>query len=348
MKLRGFIQAVLAAGLFGASTPFAKSLLADLQANQLAGLLYLGAALGLGPIVCWRFRKGETVFPRDTRNRKRLLGAVVFGGIVGPVLLMKGLQISAAASVSMWLNLETVATAVLALLLFREHLGKWTWLGNLGVLLAGLLLSYDQGWAGWLGFACIAGAAISWGLDNNFTALIDGISPEDSTFWKGLIAGTTNLAIGLILAPLAFGWTWLWALVVGCLSYGASIALYIRAAHNLGATRSQMIFAAAPFFGVVMSVVWLSESLSTYQLAAAAILAGAIALMFLDQHEHEHVHEPMEHEHEHRHDDDHHNHAHEGLPPGTRHTHVHTHERQVHSHPHWPDLHHRHEHAGED
>jgi drug/metabolite transporter (DMT)-like permease len=244
MRTRGIIQALAAAVFFGASTPVAKVLLDSIQTFQLAGLLYLGAAICLAPVVLRRARRGETVLPRDRRNRWRLAGAVFFGGIVGPVLLLLGLRLALAASVAMWLNLEALATAVLAFVLFREHIGRWTWLGNVGVVIAGVMLSIDQGWHGWLGFAHIAGAAIAWGIDNNLTALIDGIRPTDSTFWKGLIAGSVNLAIGLAIVRPDLSVAWLWTLLLGGISYGASIVLYIHAAQNLGATRSQMIFAA--------------------------------------------------------------------------------------------------------
>lgn len=341
LRSRAFIQALAAALLFGIATPFSKTLLANLQANQLAGLLYLGAAALLAPLVLRRRLKGRPVFPRSARDRRNLLGAVFFGGVVGPVLLLVGLKYSPAASVSMWLDLETTATAVLAYFLFREHLGRWTWIGNLGVMAAGVMLSFDQGWSGWIGLACVAGAAVAWGLDNNFTAVIDGITPEDSTFWKGLIAGTTNLAIGVALAGVHVDADLLWAPALGGLSYGASIALYIRAAQGLGATRSQMVFASAPFFGVLLSILWLGEGFSVLQALAAAVLTGSIVLMFMDRHAHAHRHEAVAHEHGHRHDDGHHEHAHETRTTFS-HSHPHKHAPAVHSHPHWPDLHHRH------
>lgn len=343
MRQRAFAQALISAFLFGAATPFSKTLLAGLQPNQLAGLLYLGASLCMLPWIVRRRASGANLLPRDRRNRMRLLGAVVFGGGVAPVLLLIGLQHALAASVSMWLNLEVVATAVLGVWFFREHLGRWTWVANAGVVLSGVLLSYDAGWSGWVGLLCVAGAAVAWGLDNNFTAVIDGIRPEDTTFWKGLIAGSTNLVIGLLLFQPYVGWNMLWAVLLGTVSYGLSVALYIRAAQGLGAARAQMIFASSPFWGVAMSVLWLGEGLSVLQVIASGILAASIVLLFRDQHEHEHVHEPITHEHEHSHDDGHHNHVH--VPPVVgKHSHVHTHDRLVHSHPHWPDLHHRHAH----
>ena len=343
MKLRAFIQALLSAVLFGIATPLSKVLLADLQTNQLAGLLYLGAAGCMLPWVVQRWRDGKAVLPIDRRNRLNLLGAVIFGGVIGPVLLLVGLKHALAASVSMWLNLEAVATAVLALLIFHEHIGRWTWVANGGVLLAGILLSYDAGWSGWIGLLCVAGAAIAWGLDNNFTAVIDGISPEDSTFWKGLMAGGTNLVIGIVLFPARPGWDWLAAALLGTVAYGLSVTLYIRSAQGIGATRAQMVFASSPFFGVLLSVLWLREALSAMQLLAATVLTGSIVLLFWDRHDHAHTHEGLSHVHEHDHTDGHHEHAHD-PPVNSKHTHVHTHEPLVHRHPHWPDLHHRHLH----
>ncbi len=344
MRYRSFIQAIAAAALFGIATPFSKTLLSELHPAQLAGLLYLGAAVGLFPFVLRRRMAGQVVFPRDIRNRRNLLGAILFGGIIAPVLLLVGLKHAMASSVSMWLNLESVATAILAFFLFREHLGRWTWLGNLGVVVAGVMLSFGEGWAGWIGLLCVGGAALAWGLDNNFTAIIDGISPEDSTFWKGLVAGASNLCIGMLFFEWRLDSAWLWALLLGGASYGASVALYIRAAQGIGATRAQMVFASSPFIGVIMSILWLGETMNTIQVLAALLLAISIALMFLDRHGHSHVHDPTCHDHEHRHDDQHHEHQHEETQPAALHTHVHEHAAEAHVHPHWPDLHHRHPH----
>jgi hypothetical protein len=191
----------------------------------------------------------------------------------------------------------------------------------------------------------VLAACLCWGLDNHLTALIDGITPSQSTFWKGLVAGVTNLTIGIVLAPLPAAAAPLFAaLGVGVFAYGASIVLYISAAQRLGATRAQIAFASAPFFGVLLSVVLLAEPITIAHLIAGALFIGAIVLFTLEQHSHPHTHVALEHEHSHRHDDGHHDHVHPGLPPSTRHSHPHGHEPIEHAHPHWPDLHHRHRH----
>jgi drug/metabolite transporter (DMT)-like permease len=336
--------AVLAAALFGAGVPASKRLLSELSLFQLAGVLYLGAALGTAPLVA---RSGGFRLPAgsDRPNRVRLLGAVVAGGICGPLLLLQGLRLAGAASVSLWLNFEVAATALLGALLFRDHLGLRGAAGVGCVFAGAVLLSSPDGASGLAAGGLVLAACACWGLDNHLTALIDGITPSQSTFWKGLGAGAVNLAIGSATAPLAAGAVAIAAgLLVGVFAYGVSIALYISSAQALGATRAQTVFASAPFFGAVFSMLFLGEALGVVHLGSALLFAAGIGLLGLERHAHVHEHRAFEHEHAHRHDDGHHDHGHPEPPPGVWHSHRHQHEAVEHRHPHWPDLHHRHRH----
>ena len=333
---------LVAALLFGVSTPLAKEFLHSTGPLTLAGLLYLGGALAVLPVS----RRGTSrALARAPREVLFLAGAVVFGGIVGPVLLLLGLRTAAAGSVSLWLNLETVATALLAAALFREHLGGRV-LAAIALLLAGgfvLALPFDPGSLRAALF--VAAACACWGLDNNCTALIAGYTPAQTTLVKGLVAGAFNLALGRLTGDAFPAWpTAGAALVVGALAYGASILLYIQGAQMLGATRSQFLFSSAPYWGLVAAWTVFGEPVLPAQVVAATVMAGGIALLLTGSHAHDHAHEATEHTHEHRHDDGHHDHAHPGLAPGTRHTHPHAHAPLVHAHPHAPDLHHRHGH----
>ncbi len=336
--------AILSAVLFGAATPASKALLVGLTPFQLAGLLYLGAAFAVAPAA---LKSGGFALPMrtDRKNQWRLLGAVIFGGVLGPVALLFGLHIAEAASVSLWLNLEMAATAVLGVALFRDHLGLNGWLGVVAALMASTIVAWGPGGADLLAGLLVLLACICWGLDNHFTALIDGLTPSQSTLWKGAVAGTVNLLIGLFLDPLAESLEpIIIALLIGALSYGASIVLYIRSAQAIGATRAQVLFASAPFFGVAISVLALGESLSIMHVIATPLFLMGVALLLIDGHSHTHTHEAITHEHYHRHDDGHHDHQHVGMDPSVRHIHRHSHERLVHSHAHWPDIHHRHAH----
>ena len=336
------MSCLVAAVLFGASTPIAKGLLESVGPFSLAGLLYIGGAFGVAPFA---FRGGSPQLRRVPRQRGMLALAVFFGGGLGPVLLMFGLRAAPAASVSLWLNAETVATAILAWGFFREHLDRRTVLATGAVLAGGLLLAAPQGAAGWQAGGLVALACICWGLDNNLTALVSGFTPAQTTAIKGIGAGTVNLALGVVLEgglpPLTAA---LIALALGAFSYGLSIMLYIAGAQQLGASRSQLIFSTSPFVGVLLAWFLFGEPAQAVQFGAAAFMALGVYLMLTARHEHEHTHEFMHHTHRHRHDDGHHNHVHPGLPAWIWHTHAHEHEPLTHAHAHAPDLHHRHEH----
>jgi len=345
VKSPAFLLALLAALFFGAATPLSKPLLTRLTSFQLAGLLYLGAALGV-VLLLVRERKFTPPWRMDRRNALLLLGSIVFGGILGPLALLAGLQLASAASVSMWLNLEMVATAVLGHFIFKDHLTPRSWIAAAGIFLAAILLAAGEGAAGVLAGLLVLAACLSWGVDNHVTALIDGITPAQSTFWKGLAAGATNLIIGLSLAPLiGTPLEVLGGLGIGVVSYGFSIVLYISSAQQLGATRSQLIFSSAPFWGVLLSILLLSETFTWQHGAAAVLFIASIALLYHEQHGHAHQHLVQEHEHLHNHSDGHHLHVHEQYPENGWHSHAHVHTPLEHVHPHWPDLHHRHEHV---
>ncbi len=346
MSKRSILLALLAAATFGAATPAGKFLLGDFSVWQLAGLLYLGAALGVVPLVV---REGRFRWPgdMDRSTRLRLSGAVVLGGIVAPVLLLLALRSAPAVSVSMWLNLELAATALLGVACFQDHLTRTGWTVVAGSLAAAVILASAEGIAGARAGGLVALACLGWALDNQLTALIDGISPAQTTFWKGLVAGSVNLTLGVSFAAYSASWSvTAAAIAVGALAYGASLVLYITAGQGLGATRNQVIFSSSPFFGVLYAALFLGEPISVSQWSAAALLAFSLVLLAWEQHVHPHRHAAVTHHHAHRHDDGHHGHVHAGTPASLRHSHEHEHEAVTHLHSHWPDLHHRHGHDG--
>lgn len=304
---RPWLSGIIAAALFGLSTPAAKQLVGGTGPLRLAGLLYLGAAIFVLPVAIKQPR-GATIL--DRRNRYRLAGAILFGGILGPVLLLLGLRAAPSSSVSLWLNLEMPATALLAWLLFHEHLGMRLVAAAGLIVLGGVLLSSPEGFSLGLPGVLVLAACLCWGLDNNMTSLIDGLSPARTTVIKGIVAGTVNLTLGLFLEPGGLDGSWTYALAVGGLGYGLSLVLYVSSAQALQAVRSQMIFSSAPLFGLVAAWGWLGESLQGVQALAVATMGLGVGLLFWEKHLHFHEHEEMEHVHAHRHDDGHHGHSH--------------------------------------
>jgi drug/metabolite transporter (DMT)-like permease len=334
----GIIRCGTAAILFGISAPAASQLTNDMGAFTLAGLLYLGAALAVAPFA----RRSPPTRTALRTSLPNLTLAVVLGGAVGPVLLAVGLGLVPAATASLLLNLELVFTTIVAGLVFHEHLGRHVITGTALVVAGSIALT----WSGdpnlrW-GALVIAAACLCWAVDNSATAAIDQITPSHITLAKGVIAGGTNLIIGLTTTATPAVGPILWALLIGAIGYGASITLWVAGARDLGAARGQLVFATAPFVGAVVAWSVFAEPITARELIAFAIAASGVAFVLGSHHGHDHTHEPLSHSHDHQHDE-HHDHLHEPVVSG-RHTHQHTHHPITHLHPHVPDLHHRHDH----
>ena len=351
-RRRGVGLALGAAFLFGASAPFAKLLLADAAPQLLAGLLYLGSGVGLG--IVWLRQRHSAEIARETPLTRRdipwLAGAIVFGGALGPLLLMIGLTRAPASGASLLLNLEGVFTALLAWFVFRENFDRRIALGMLAIVAGGAALSWEGrlAWGGVAGPLAITGACLCWAIDNNLTQKVSAGDPVQITMLKGLAAGSVNTAIAFLLgaswpaAPRVIA-----ALVLGFLSYGVSLVLFVLALRNLGTARTGAYFSTAPFVGALLSIAIFRERPTTILIVAAVLMGLGVWLHFTERHEHEHHHEMLDHDHAHVHDE-HHQHVHAPSDPPvtdpTPHTHWHRHSPIVHSHPHYPDIHHRHSH----
>jgi len=341
-------MALVAAALFGASTPLAKGLLRDTSPQLLAGLLYLGSGLGL--FLVWKVRQGRT--PREALLSRRdapwLAGAIASGGVLGPLLLMYGLLQAPASSASLLLNLEGVFTSLIAWAVFREHVPLRIALGMLVIVIGGALLSWEGhlAWGGAWGPLAVAGASLCWAVDNNLTQKVSAGDPVQIAQLKGLVAGAVNTALALSWGarfsepiPVAA------ALLVGFLGYGVSLVCFVLALRALGTARTGAYFSLAPFIGAALGLVLYREPVTPLFLTAAALMALGLWLHLSERHEHRHEHETLEHSHAHVHDE-HHQHPHRpGDPVGEPHTHPHRHDRLAHSHPHYPDIHHRHRHS---
>ena len=340
------IHALLAAALFGASTPLAKLLVGEMPPLLLGGLLYLGSGLGLGVMRLIRDR-GWSSSGLNPGEWRWLLSAIVFGGMLGPVLLMMGLQSTSASTASLLLNLEAVLTAWLAWVAFHEHTHRRVIIGMLVIVAGGVLLSVPESSTpehGWQGTLAIAGACLCWAIDNNLTRKVSSSDAMFIASTKGLVAGSVNCLLAVVLGMHWPGaQTIVQTMSVGLLGYGASLVLFVLALRGLGTARTGAYFSTAPFIGAALALL-MGESANAYFWWAGALMAVGVWLHLTEKHEHEHTHEPLEHQHAHTHDE-HHQHAHDFGWDGTEpHTHFHRHEPITHKHPHYPDIHHRHSH----
>jgi drug/metabolite transporter (DMT)-like permease len=343
----GAVLGLASAALFGISTPLAKQLLGAVDPWLLAGLLYLGAGIGLAVLQGLRRGQVRTEAPLRAADLPWLAGAVVAGGLVGPVLLMIGLAATPSSSAALLLNLEGLATMAIAWIVFKENVDRRILLGAAAILSGALVLSWQGGPIGLgAGALAIAGACLAWGIDNNLTRKIAGADPVAITMIKGLVAGSVNLGLALALGARMPALTPLiGAGIVGFFGYGISLVLFVLALRQVGAARTGAYFSTAPFIGAGIGVLLLAEPITLQLLLAGVLMASGIYLHVVERHDHEHAHEPLEHEHLHSHDD-HHQHEHApGDPMGEPHTHWHRHAPLIHRHPHFPDLHHGHAHA---
>lgn len=349
MAVRHALPVLGAALLFGASTPLAKLLVADMPPLLLAGLLYLGSGVGLAAILLMR-RLGnphaglQMHIPRG--ELPWLLGAILFGGVLGPALLMIGLATTDGASASLLLNVEGVLTAVLAWLVFKENADRQIVLGMVAIVAGGVLLAWEPGGAVFsTGALFVVGACLCWAIDNNLTRKVSTNDAMLVAALKGLVAGACNTALALVAGASLPGVSALASsLLVGFFGYGLSLTLFVVGLRLLGTARTGAYFSVAPLFGVVISLaIWPAVPGPLFWAAAASMALG-VWLHVRERHVHEHSHEPLEHSHRHVHDE-HHRHGHAFEWSGEEpHVHHHRHEVLTHKHPHYPDIHHRHPH----
>lgn len=347
----GPVLALSSAFLFGASTPIAKLLLGITDPLLLAGLLYLGSGAGLALIATGgrSLGLGRSEAPLRARDLPWLGAIVLFGGILGPALLMWGLALTPASTGALLLNTEGLATMAIAWVVFRENVDRRIFLGAMAILAGAVLLSWPEevgtgprlNW----GSVLIVLACVSWGIDNNLTRKLSAADPLQIAMIKGLAAGAVNFALALARgASLPGAATLATAAAVGFFGYGVSLVFFVLGLRHLGAARTGAYFSTAPFIGAALALPLFGE-MPTLALTGAALLMGiGVYLHLAEAHDHEHLHEPLEHEHRHVHDI-HHQHEHApDAPPGESHSHWHRHPRVLHKHPHYPDLHHRHQH----
>ena len=350
MSKRPLLYIVISAVLFGLSAPFSKLLLGDIPGVMLAGLLYLGAFLGLASYsLIGKFVKGSgslKAAPLEKQDLIWLMGAVLAGGVAAPISLMLGLNLISGFSASLLLNLEGICTAIIAVIVFRENSGRNLWLVLLCMTAAGVMISWDPGQSKFniLGPLLIVLATFCWGIDNNLTRQISDKNPLQITWIKGLAAGSISISIALLLRNrITFSINILYALLLGALSYGISLVLFIKSLKRLGSSRTGAFFSMGPFIGALVSLILFRNQTGWLMLPAFLLMAAGIWLIVGERHAHPHMHTSVTHTHAHEHTDLHHLHTHPQLIQGT-HSHEHTHVELTDVHAHWPDVTHRHAH----
>lgn len=254
----GISLAILAAGLYAINAPFSKILLEYLPFTLMAGFLYLGAGLGMLGLLLVRKATGRGQNESGlTKAELPYTIAMILLDIAAPVLLMVGLKTTSAAAASLLNNFEIVATALIALMVFREKISLRLWVGIFFVTASCLVLSVDGSgsFAFSTGSLFILLACVCWGLENNCTRKLSSKDPLQIVLLKGIFSGGGSLLIGLCAGErVSYWWSVPAVLAVGLVAYGMSIYFYVYAQRKLGAARTSAYYAVSPFIGTALSL----------------------------------------------------------------------------------------------
>lgn len=285
VHLRGALCGLAAAALFGLSAPLAKRLLGDVRPLMLSGLLYAGGAVALTLIRAIGPRSSSVRLQRS--DAATLVAITVSGGVVGPLLMLLGLQRLSGVAGALLLNLEGPLTIALALSFFGERLTRRAVGAALLIFSGAAVLSAGEGGLvslSWQGAALIAGACLAWALDNNLTRRLSLRDPLTVVQIKAAGASVCSLALAAAFQEaVPAGRIVAGALAVGAASYGVSILLDAWALRLLGAAREAAFFATAPFIGAVCAVPLLGEAFTSVQTVAGAAMAGGVLLLIRDR-----------------------------------------------------------------
>lgn len=329
-KLKAIMFAFLAAVFYAINVPISKVLLQYVGPTTMAGLLYLGAGIGIGMMSLFNKKDREKAESLTKVDLPYIVGMIVLD-IAAPIFLMLGISYGSSANASLLGNFEIVATTVIALILFKEAITKRLWLAIGLITLSSILLSFEgtDSFHFSYGSLLVIIATVCWGLENNCTRELSSKSTYQIVMLKGLCSGLGALVIALIKRESFPGIGYIAiALALGFVAYGLSIFMYVRAQNVLGAAKTSAYYAVNPLIGALLAFVFLSESLSLMYVIALIVMVVGSALVVVDtfirQHDHEHQHTFT-----HSHGGSTHTHT-------VRHSHVHKHylTEEKHSHRH--------------
>ena len=271
---------MLAAALYAINSPLSKLLLDYLPPTLMAGFLYIGAGVCMLALALLRkVRKTERTETKLTKRELPYIVAMILLDIAAPVCLLLGLKSTTAANASLLNNFEIVATAVIALVVFKEKINFRLWLGILFISLSCMVLSFEDlsSLQFSYGSLLILLACVCWGFENNCTKRISSKDPLEIVLLKGIFSGLGSLLVGFVIGErITVLWSVFAVIGVGFVAYGLSIFFYVHAQRILGAARTSAYYAVSPFIGTLLSLVIFREIPHyTYFIALALMIIGA-------------------------------------------------------------------------
>ena len=329
-KVMAVMMALLAAIFYAINTPFSKVLLEKVTPTFMASFLYLGAGIGVGIMYLLNSKKEKNIEKLSKTDLPYTVGMIVLD-ILAPIFLMIGINIGSASNASLLGNFEIVATTLIAILIFKEVVTSRLWIAIGFITFSSIVLSFEGSgsFKFSLGSLFVILATCCWGLENNCTRMISDKSTYEIVILKGIFSGTGSFIIAIILGENIPGIKYIFiSMLLGFVAYGLSIFLYIRAQRELGAAKTSVYYAIAPFIGTFLSFAVDKDRLTkVYFIGLIFMIIGSVIVVYdsmLKNHIHYHIHTIV-----HTHNGSTHKHV-------IKHEHTHSHmgseEKHYHSH----------------
>lgn len=275
--------ALLSAVLYALYPPLAKLLVVSAAPAMLSALLYFGTGLGMTALLPLIHRtKGHQQETSLSRHDLPALIVMIIANVLAGVLMNMGIRLTSAGNISLLGNFEIVATTLLAQTLFHEQVSHRLSWAIVIVTAASLLLSFNdfnQFSLSWGSILALL-ATVCWGFENNLTRVLSDKDPLQVVIIKGWGVGTGSLLVALTLGEK---WppflTVVDLLLLGFLAFGISIYFYILAQRFLGAAKTSAYYAVSPFVAVLISILFLRESITMpFMVALLLMIIGSILI----------------------------------------------------------------------
>lgn len=260
----GILFAFAAACCAAMSPPMAKLVLGEATPMMTSSMLNLGCGIGLFLLFVLGRRTVLADSERHVRREdwKKLAAITVFD-ICASVSMMTGLTLTAASTASLLNNFETVATAVIAIVMLKEVVSKRTWTAILFITVGSIILSVDDFSTLALspGALLVLAACVFWGFENNFMKTASDRNPIEVVMVKGFCAGAITMVLGLIFGePLPPITLFLITICIGFIVYGMTNVFFMFSQRRLGSARAATFYGINTFLAALISCIIFAET----------------------------------------------------------------------------------------
>ena len=284
--LTGYLSVLFAAALFGSVFSLAKVPLATIDPLALTAIIYTISGLALIP-----FARASFTFERKF-DYIYVIIVTIFGGIAAPVLLMYGLQQTAASTAAILTNGEIVFTLALSSLFFGEKPHGPVGLFAVVLVVIGLVIATTEDLTALEsilelnpGNIMILASMLMWAIDNNVSRRLTlKVSPAKIAMVKSLAGGLILLAIALAMgkgdsiASIKLD-MWMLIIIMSISGFGGALLLFLEGIKRIGTVKTMSMFSMTPVFGIVIAALALGESITVFQgIATGLIIIGIILI----------------------------------------------------------------------